>query len=223
MKKTFVVLLITFILIPVFSAQFDVQVNAGYGFLEGKRSSCPEKDMNNLKATGIEAGCMLSYLPSEKWGIEAYFDYLFADKGSFAKKNAGNPSDIPSNMKYTDYKAGLGLQRRFYLSEKNYVKLGCGFNFTGISNHTYSKNPKVIENQIEGNKVTSFGFYANLSLVHKLSGKLAVSAGVHGCLNPFGFIRNLNVEKHEWVNYFDTPVKVFCYSTFAQLGLIYSF
>lgn len=222
MKKLICLIIIACLLVPVFAGNFSFKINCGYGGISGTRYNTKPEYSHSIKASGLEVGTVISYIPSEDGlgrGLEAYFDYLFAFKGSWSEDefSAPNPASISSDMKYTDYKAGLGYVHRFEHYQYSY-----GINFAGVSNHTYSGLPKKIENQTEGHKITSFGFYLDGNLLKKLSEHTSLSFGLHGCLNPIGFVRELDTDNHKWVNFFNEKSSTLCYSCFAQVGLVYT-
>lgn len=229
MKKLISVIYFAFFVSTLFATGLSIQLNAGYGYINGKRYfTKPDNSVDykvSLKATGIEAGTIVNYQFNNQWGISAYFDYLFALKGSFDPDNAPKLDNIAKDMKYTDYKAGLGAQYRVLLEEKDYIRLIGGINFAGVSNHTYPEGEKkIIENQIAGNKVTSFGLFLSAGEVHKINNKIDISASIHSCFNPIGIIRYLDTNQHKWINVFKGgKTYTRCFTTFAQLGLIYNF
>lgn len=226
MKKT-VFLIVLLVLLNAFlfaSSPISLQVNLGGGYLEGKRYLTRDNgtidNQVSLKADGIEAGFLLAY-DWENFGVEAFFDYLFALEGSFDPINAPDPGRIPEKVRYTDYKAGVGIRSFLTLSEKDSLRYAVGLNFTGISNHYYLESS--CKTQYAGNKVTSFGVYLACSEIHELTAKLSVSLGLHTNLNPIGVIRNFNPETRRWFFYFpkDGTPTVHLISSFVQLGLVY--
>jgi len=120
-------------------------------------------------------------------------------------------------MRYTDYKAGLGLG--FFTTEN--TRFSFGINFAGISNHKYTPNkPATIENEIEGKKVTSFGLYGEMANHIPILNHFDLILDLHGCLNFIGWIRTL--ENHVWVNHFDRDSEIKLFSLFFQTGLRYA-
>lgn len=223
MKKFVCSVIVTCLLFTLFAGSYSFKINCGYGGISGTRYNTEADYSHSIKASGLEVGTVVSYMKSADGlgrGVEAYFDYLFADKGSWSQVEfqAPKPASITPDMKYTDYKAGLGYVHRFEHCQYSY-----GINFAGVSNHKYTENmPKKIENQTDGHKITSFGFYLDTSLLKKLTDHTSLSIGLHGCLNPIGFVRELDTENHKWVNFFNEKSSTLCCSCFAQLGLIYT-
>lgn len=207
-------------------ASISVTPTVGAGYITGNRAfKSDPASYRKLAAQGLEVGFELGYDISQRLRAEAYFNYLFAFKADMVLSGNKSPSlkKIPSDMKYTDYKAGLGLGYFIPLNENNSFRISSGINFAGISNHKYSSAEvsKKIENQIGGNKVTSFGFYLNLAGHHHFSDKLDFVASVHGLYNTFGWIRTF--ENNKWVNHFNKKSEIELLSIFAKMGLCISF
>lgn len=224
MKRNLVLIIILLIAGAAF-ASFSVTPTMGYGYVTGNRVFASDQtSYRKLAANGIEAGVVVGYNLSDVLRAEAYFDYLFALRGDMVNSSnlSTKPKQIDSNMKYTDYKAGLGVGYFIPINEKDSLRTSVGINFAGISNHYYSSTsvPKKIENEIDGNKVTSFGLYLELANHFHYSNKLDFVASVHGCYNIFGWIRTL--DNHKWINHFIEKANIRLVSVFAQIGACYN-
>lgn len=207
-------------------AGFSVTPTMGAGYIEGSRVFTENSSSyRKLAADGTEVGIEVGYSLKQNLRAEAYFDYLFASNGGMTDSvnEEVTIGDIDSDMSYTDYKAGLGVGYFVPINEKNSLRVSSGINFAGISNHKYSSAdvPKKIENEQDGNKVTSFGIYIELADHFQYSDKLDFTFAVHSCLNTFGWIRTL--ENHKWINHFNEKSEIKLGSIFAQVGVCYNF
>lgn len=218
MRKSSLLILLT-VLIPSFVfAGFSVQGHVGYGEVSGYREFLEgASDYRALGATGTEVGFTLGY-----GRFQAFFSYLFADRGGMSTDPSVCPvlSDIPSNMTYTDYKAGLGYE--FTLTPGTGLVIGAAF--TGVSNHFYDEGVNhVLANEIKGYKVTSFGPYVKLTEYLDLTERTGLTLDLESRFNFLGWIRTLDPVGHRWVNHFKEKSSVVLESSFVRLGFIQRF
>lgn len=225
MKKTAFVLLLLLCFAVAFAGEgFFISPELGFGYLSGSRAFKDDyASYRKLTASGLEVGLSTGYEFSNNLRTEAYFSYLFAFLGAMSNSpdTPARPAKIPQDMKYTDYKAGLGVGYIFSINAKNRFRISGGIDFAGISNHTYSSDDaaRTISNEIDGNKVTSFGLYTELAWHLLLEKRFELVAGVHACGNFTGWIRTL--ENHQWINHFEES-EIGLFSVFGNVGFCYN-